>query len=39
MIRSLGRTGESGVLKDAFGLGLLLLLITSVELLSFVAGA
>ncbi len=37
--RSLVNAGETGVLKDAAGLGLLLLLIASVQLLSFVAGA
>jgi hypothetical protein len=35
----LGRTGETGVLKDAAGLGVLLVLIASVQLLSFVVGA
>lgn len=30
---------ETGVLKDAAGLGVLLILIASVQLLSFVAGA
>jgi hypothetical protein len=33
------KTGESGMLKDAVGLGVLLILIASVQLLSFVAGA
>lgn len=33
------KAGETGVLKDAAGLGLLLILIASVQLLSFVAGA
>ncbi len=33
------RTGETGVLKDAAGLGVLLILIATVQLLSFVAGA
>jgi hypothetical protein len=33
------KTGETGVLKDAAGLGVLLILIASVQLLSFVAGA
>ncbi|MDZ7627999.1 MAG: hypothetical protein U5J99_06265 [Parvularculaceae bacterium] len=32
-------SGETGVLKDAAGLGVLLILIASVQLLSFVAGA
>lgn len=31
--------GETGVLKDALGLGLLLLLIASTQLASFVFGA
>jgi hypothetical protein len=33
------KTGETGLLKDAAGLGVLLILIASVQLLSFVAGA
>lgn len=35
----IARVGETGVLKDAAGLGVLLILIGSVQLLSFVAGA
>lgn len=34
-----GKAGETGVLMDAAGLGVLLVLIASVQLLSFVAGA
>ncbi len=36
---SIAKTGETGLLKDAAGLGVLLILIASVQLLSFVAGA
>lgn len=36
---AIARTGETGVLKDAAGLGVLIILIASVQLLSFVAGA
>lgn len=39
MAVDLGRSGETSVLKDAAGLGLLMVLIASVQLLSFVAGA
>ncbi len=35
----ISRTVETGMLKDAAGLGVLLILIASVQLLSFVAGA
>lgn len=35
----LGTMGETGVLKDAAGLGVLLVLIASVQLLSFIVGA
>lgn len=36
---AVAKSGETGVLKDAAGLGVLLILIASVQLLSFVAGA
>lgn len=36
---ALGTSGETGVLKDAAGLGVLLVLITAVQLLSFLMGA
>lgn len=36
---TLTKPGETGLLKDAAGLGVLLILIASVQLLSFVAGA
>jgi hypothetical protein len=36
---TLGNSGETGVLKDAAGLGVLLVLIASVQLLSFLVGA
>ncbi len=35
----LGNIGETGVLKDAAGLGVLLVLMASVQLLSFLVGA
>lgn len=38
-VKAAAAAGESGALKDALGLGLLLVLIASTQLMSFLVGA